>query len=97
VSQCKCVQYSTVKELSSARFKFTSVLAWLWLNSDHSRSATPQRSPAWASPAPCTAKMGDGNDGARLGGSVVDQAHRDVKRWSGGLLDAVLVSRRRQG
>lgn len=60
-SACSAAQSRSSVRLGSSSLQFW---AWLWLNSDHSRPATLQRSPAQPSPAPCTAeKMGDGNEG----------------------------------
>lgn len=103
MSQCSAVQYSTaqhstIKQLNSARFKFTSVLGLALAQFRPLQTSNTRTQPSPAQPRH-GGEAGRRERGRGTTGSVVDQAlHRDVKRWTGGLLlDAAIISRRRQG
>lgn len=87
MSQCSAVQYSTVqhstiKQPSSARFKFTSVLGLaLALALAQFRPLQTSNTPTQPSPAQPRhgGEAGRRERGRGTTGSVVDQARRDVE------------------
>ena len=65
------VQYSTVKKLSSARFRFSSVLALAQFRPLQTNNTPTQPSPAQPRHGGEDGKVGDGNEGGGTSWSVV--------------------------